>query len=148
MLSDNWESWQPISSCNCAVGCTGWCAFGMQPCSCCLPTLPPVAFSGRFPAEKIESWSLWWACLSGPRSGIEACLDFQRTQVALRFLLTSFLLCTRGWLLNPGTSLVLSLLNPAWKLGNRSCVPASSCESRYLFQVLFELFCVEETKNR
>lgn len=46
------------------------------------------------------------------------------------------------------TSSVLSFLNLTWKLGNRSCVPASSCESRYLFQLLFEHFCLEESKNR
>lgn len=107
--------------------CPGQCSLALQPTPECLGHLSQLwlllldelgdlpwecgsvpAVSPRSPSScnlwqifcwKIESWSVWWTCPSDPRSGIEF-LDFQHTQVALRFLLTSSLLCTGGWLLN------------------------------------------------
>lgn len=133
-------------SCDCAVGCIGWPALGRQPCSCCLPMLSLLLHSladfllknwilihmMNVPLRpQIRHWSLSWFPIHPGGSQVSPYLLLAlHRRVAAEF---------------SSTSLVLSFLNPTWKQSNRSYVP---CESRYLFQVLFEQFCLEESKNK
>lgn len=89
-----WVSWPPGSGCDCAVPCHGNAALLQLPPH----TLPPHAFSVRFPAEKLNLDLYDEHVPQAP--GIKAYLDLQHTQVSLRFLLTPSLICTRAWPLN------------------------------------------------